>query len=243
MDDDRPLIEKDPRLVANQNPGSGTAASGKRGRPGLIPLIVVLALAGVAAAGWGIHRAMASRGTIRITTKPAGAMIDIDGMTVYSRYPEGAVWLGDHEEITWSQPETLRRKPGTYDLTVTADGYRSRAVQAVVEAGQTTTFDVELQLITDIRLEIASRPTGRHVILDHQQLMKEPDHLAPAETDLGVYAISDGSHSIEIPGDCRYLPWKQQVVLQPGAITRVEATLEVRPFKPKWCSEEEWRRK
>ncbi|HMF41328.1 MAG TPA: hypothetical protein VKQ32_11555 [Polyangia bacterium] len=246
MDAGRPLFAKDPRLVADQNARAGAQSSGKPRRPGVTRLIVLVALVGVGAAAWGIHRAMAARGTLRIKTKPAGAAVEIDGMSATTKWPDDAKW--DHDldgwEVTWSLPMTVHRQPGTYDVSVTADGFKSHAARVVLQAGQITSLDVELGPITDLRLEIASAPTGLSVMLDGSPLKDVANHNEPVKTPVTVYGgIRHGKHRIEIPGDCRYQTFKQEVDLHPGVITRVEARLEPWPFKPSWCTEADWRGK
>jgi len=243
MDGGRPLFAKDPRLVAEQAFGGAGPGRPPGWRRRWVVLVGALAVLAVGLAGFGIHRVMAGRGKITIKTKPAGATVDIDGMKTFTDYPEDARWILDRREVTWSRPLTVRRQPGTYDIEVTVPGYVTRAARVVVQAGQTASLDIELQEITDMRLEIISVPGGRSVSLDWSVLMQEPDRFDAARTPFEVYRIREGEHHVQIDGDCHYLPWEKTVVLRPGTITKVEAMLERRLFRPKWCTEKEWNEK
>ena len=243
MDAGRPLFAKDPRLVANQALGGVEPARSPGRRRRRVVLVGALVVLVVGLAGFGIHRFMAGRGKITIKTKPAGAMVSIDGITTYTAYPDEAGWILGRREVTWSLPLTVSRSPGTYDVEVTVPGYVSRAARLVVQAGQTASLDVDLQEITDMRLAIISLPGGRSVSVDGEVIMQEPDRFDAARTPFEVYRIPEGAHDVKIEGDCHYLPWEKTAVLHPGKITKVEAILERRPFRPKWCTEKEWNEK
>jgi hypothetical protein len=243
MGADERLVAADPPLGADRHFGEAGSSSPRGPRRRGVALVAsALAVLGTLA-GVGAYRALASRGTVRIKTKPAGAEVNFDGITTTTDYPEGVKWDVDGAEVTWSRPLTLRRQPGTYDVSVTVPGYVSRATRVVVEPGRAASLDIELQPITDMRLEVASRPTGRPVYIDGHRVKDDADFNKVLETDLTVYAIAAGRHDIKIDGDCHYLDWVQTVELRPGAITRVEATLAPRPFRPTGCTEDEWRKK
>ena len=95
-------------------------------------------------------------GTVRITTRPAGATVTFDDMQTTSGFPDD---FGG-TEATWSPPLILHRHPGTYDVFVTVPGYASREAHVVVQAGQTAALDIDLEPTTDTVSTVAGWPSG-----------------------------------------------------------------------------------
>jgi hypothetical protein len=166
-----------------------------------VPLLLV-AVAGVTGTYfWSINRA----GRLEIVTVPADATILVDNVKVSER-----------------SPYAVEQSPGTYTVSVVRAGYNRYDQSVEVRPGQPANLSVALEAAADTGFELTSEPPGGLVWLDGVP-MSGPE--GQARTDFRAYRIPPGKHVIEIKGDTRYYPWKQEVDVEAGGIKKVRATL------------------
>ena len=180
-------------------------ASLGKGRGKTIALLVVLAVllggGGAGAYFWSVNRP----GKLDISTVPADATILIDNVKV-----------AEHS------PFAIEKAPGTYSVSVVRPGYNRNDQSVEVRAGQGANLAIALEAAADTGFELTSEPPGGLVWLDGNP-MSGPE--GQARTDFRAYRIPPGKHVLEIKGDTRYQPWKQEVDVEAGAIKKVRATL------------------
>ena len=145
-------------------------------------------------------------GRIEITTVPADATVLVDNTKV-----------GDHS------PVSLERPPGPYTVSVTRDGYVRNDQNVEVHAGQPLPLTVTLEPSPDTGFELTSEPPGGLVWLDGAAIQGAAGQ--QARTDFRAFRIAPGHHLLEIKGESRFKPWRQDVQVEPGAIQKVHATL------------------
>ena len=166
--------------------------------------LVVLLVVGAGAVGtyyWYQNRP----GKVEISTVPADATILVDNVKVADK-----------------SPFTLEHAPGAFAVSVVRPGYGRNDQNVVVRAGQASTLSVTLEPAADTGFELTSVPPGGLVWLDGNP-MSGPD--GQARTDFRAYKIPPGKHLLEIKGDPRLQPWSEEVLIEPGAIKKVKATL------------------
>jgi hypothetical protein len=174
-------------------------------RGGLYATLVVLALAVVAGtAGW-YYWSLNKPGTIQLTVVPDNATVLIDNVKVGER-----------------SPTTVTRPPGPYMLSVTHDGYVRNDQNVELRAGQQLKLAVTLEASPDTGFELTSEPPGGLVWLDGAPINGANGQ---ARTDFRAYRIASGHHVIEIKGEAKFKPWKQDVEIEPGAIKKIHALL------------------
>ena len=177
--------------------------SARTSRMGLMVVVLLLVVGAVAGGGyyWSISRA----GKVEISTVPADATILVDNVKVADK-----------------SPYTLDRPPGPYTVAVVRPGYVRNEQSVQVRSGQTMALSVTLEAAPDTGFELTSEPPGGLVWLDGNP-MSGPD--GQARTDFRAYRIPPGKHVLEIRGDAKYQPWRQEVDIEPGKILPVKATL------------------
>jgi serine/threonine protein kinase len=178
---------------------------GSKGGGGFLKVAIVLLLA---AAGSGAYwyTTTTKPGRIEITTVPTDATVLVDNTKV-----------GDHS------PVSLDRSPGPYTVSVTRDGYVRNDQNVEVHAGQPLPLTVTLEPSPDTGFELTSEPPGGLVWLDGAPIQGAAGQ--QARTDFRAFRIAPGHHLLEIKGENRFKPWRQDVQVEPGAIQKVHAML------------------
>jgi hypothetical protein len=144
-------------------------------------------------------------GRLQLVTVPGDATVLIDNVKV-----------GDHS------PVALDKAPGSYTLSVTKDGYVRNDQNIEVRAGQPVALNVTLEPSPDTGFELSSEPPGGLVWLDGAP-MAGPN--GQARTDFRAYRIPPGHHVLEIKGESRFRPWKEDIEVEAGSIRKIRATL------------------
>ena len=175
-------------------------------RAGLYAALTAAAVLIIGGSGFWYWWSMNRPGSLQLTVVPADATVLIDNVKV-----------GDHSPIT------IERPPGTYLVSVTHDGYLRRDQNVELRAGQQAPFAVTLEASPDAGFELTSEPPGGLVWFDGVPI-KGPTG-EQARTDFRAYRIPAGRHVLEIKGESRFKPWRQDIDLEAGAIQKVHATL------------------
>jgi hypothetical protein len=116
----------------------------------------------------------------------------------------------------------LEKPPGPYTVSVVRPGYTRNDQSVEVRAGQTATLSVALEAAADTGFELTSVPPGGLVWLDGNA-MSGPD--GQARTDFRAYRIPPGKHVLEIKGDPKRQPWREEIQVEPGLIKKINAVL------------------
>ncbi len=193
---------------ANAPFGSGSFIDPARPRPARGGLFAVAGIAVIAAAAGAFYLySSANRpGRIELATLPADATILIDNVKVGDR-----------------SPFTLEKPPGVYALGVTRDGYVRNDQNIEIKTGQPLALAVTLEPSPDTGFEFTSEPPGGLVWLDGAPIMGAAGQ--QARTDFRAFRIPPGHHVLEIKGEARFKPWRQDVEIEPGAIRKIHALL------------------
>jgi len=175
-------------------------------RAGLYAALTAAAMVIIGGSGFWYWWSMNRPGSLQLTVAPADATVSIDNVKV-----------GDHSPITIDKP------PGTYLVSVTRDGYLRNDQNVELRAGQQARFAITLEASPDAGFELTSEPPGGLVWFDGVPI-KGPTG-EQARTDFRAYRIPAGHHVLEIKGENRFKPWRQDIDLEAGAIQKVHATL------------------
>jgi hypothetical protein len=175
-------------------------------RAGLYAALTAAAVLIIGGSGFWYWWSMNRPGSLQLTVVPADATVSIDNVKV-----------GDHSPITIDKP------PGTYLVSVTRDGYLRNDQNVELRAGQQARFAITLEASPDAGFELTSEPPGGLVWFDGVPI-KGPTG-EQARTDFRAYRIPAGHHVLEIKGENRFKPWRQDIDLEAGAIQKVHATL------------------
>jgi hypothetical protein len=181
-----------------------TERAGKPQRSGLYAVLAVLALV-VIGGTYYYYWTVSRPGKIQLVTVPSDAVVLLDNGKV-----------GDHS------PLSIEKAPGPYTLSVTRDGYVRNDQNIEVRAGQPLVLNVTLEPSPDTGFELTSDPPGGLVWLDGAPI-SGPN--GQARTDFRAYRIPPGHHVLEIKGESRFKPWRQDIEVEPGAIRKIHATL------------------
>jgi len=176
----------------------------RRGRAGLLAIILLLVV-GAAVGGsyyWNTHRT----GRLEITVVPPDATVLLDSVKV-----------GDHS------PVVLEKPAGTYTLSVSKDGWVRASQNLEVRAGQSSSVPVTLDPSPDTGFELTSEPPGGLVWLDDKPILSGTGQ---ARTDFRAYRIPPGHHVVEIKGNPKLKPWREEVDIVPNQINKFHAKLE-----------------
>jgi serine/threonine protein kinase len=191
--------------------GTGTfieqaPAAAPRKRGGVLGVFVILLLAVGGAGAFWYYSTTTKPGRIEVTATPADATVLVDNTKV-----------GDHSPVSFERP------PGPYTLSVVKDGYVRSDQNIEVHAGQKLPFTVALEPSPDTGFEFTSEPPGGLVWLDGAPIRGAAGQ--QARTDFRAFRITPGHHVLEIKGEDRFKPWRQDVDVQPGSIQKVHALL------------------
>ncbi len=156
--------------------------------------------------GYWYYSTTTRPGRIEVTATPGDATVLVDNVKV-----------GDHSPVSLDKP------PGPYTLSVIRDGYVRSDQNVEVRAGQRLPLAVALEPSPDTGFELTSEPPGGLVWLDGAPIKGASGQ--QARTDFRAFRITPGHHVLEIKGEDRFKPWRQDVDVQPGAIQKVHAPL------------------
>ena len=110
----------------------------------------------------------------------------------------------------------MDRPPGAFTLSVTRDGYVRNDQNVVMRAGQPASLAVTLEPSPDTGFEFTSEPPGGLVWLDGAPINGGGGQ--QARTDFRALRIPPGHHVLEIKGEARFKPWRQEIDIEPGGI-------------------------
>jgi eukaryotic-like serine/threonine-protein kinase len=181
-------------------------ARGKKGGGAFLKVAVVLLLAAAGGGAYWYYAGTNKAGRIQVTMVPADATVLIDNAKVGDR-----------------SPLSIDRPPGPYTLSVTREGYERNDQNIEVRAGQPLPLTVTLEPSPDTGFELTSEPPGGMVWLDGAAIRGAAGQ--QARTDFRAFRIAPGHHLLEIKGENRFKPWRQDIDVQPGAIAKVHAML------------------
>jgi hypothetical protein len=136
--------------------------------------------------------------------------------------PADATVLLDNTKIADHSPIAIEKAPGSYTLSVTKDGYVRSDQNVEIHAGQQQALNITLEPAPDTGFELSSDPPGGLVWLDGAPI-SGPN--GQARTDFRAYRIPPGHHVLEIKGENRFRPWRQDIEVEPGSIRKIRATL------------------
>jgi serine/threonine protein kinase len=175
----------------------------RKGGPAVFAAVVVAAMVG---GGYWYWSSTNRPGRIELKTVPEDATVLIDNVKV-----------GDHS------PFHIERAPGPVTLSVTHEGYVRNDQNVQLQSGLPVALAVTLEPSPDTGFEFTSEPPGGLVWLDGSPINGAGGQ--QARTDFRALRIAPGHHVLEIKGESRFKPWKQEVTIEPGAITKIRATL------------------
>jgi eukaryotic-like serine/threonine-protein kinase len=185
--------------------GSFDVASPRRqARRGVYGLMAVAVVATAGVVYW--YNSAVKPGRIELATTPGDATVLVDNVKV-----------GD------KSPVSIERPPGPYTLSVTRDGYARNDQNIELKAGQPLALTVALEPSPDTGFELTSDPPGGLVWLDDAPVKETSGQ--QARTNFRASRISPGHHVLEIRGENRFKPWRQDVEIEPGAIRKIHALL------------------
>jgi hypothetical protein len=168
-------------------------------------LLLLLVAGGVIGGTLYWYTSVNKPGRLQLVTVPADATVLIDNVKV-----------GDHSPLALDKP------PGSYTLSVVKDGYVRDDQTIPIVAGQPLARSVTLSPSPDTGFELASEPPGGLVWLDGAAI---PGPNGQARTDFRALRIAPGHHVLEIKGESRFRPWKEDIEVEPGQIRKIHATL------------------
>ncbi|HTA19778.1 MAG TPA: protein kinase [Polyangia bacterium] len=192
-----------PVFSFDSSPGAFAGAPPRRGSRAGWYLLLLLIGAGVV--GGTVYWNQNKPGHLQLVTVPADATVLVDNVKV-----------SDHSPVTIDKPA------GTFALAVTKDGYLKNEQNVEIHAGQPLALNVTLEPSPDTGFELSSDPPGGLVWLDGAPI-SGPN--GQARTDFRAYRIPPGHHVLEIKGENRFRPWKEDIEVEPGSIRKVRATL------------------
>ena len=168
---------------------------------------VVLLLAAVGGGGYWYYAGTNKAGRIEVAMVPADATVLIDNAKV-----------GDHS------PLSIERPPGAVHAVGHARGLRAqrsehRGARRPAAAARRSTLEPS----PDTGFELTSEPPGGLVWLDGAAIRGAAGQ--QARTDFRAFRIAPGHHVLEIKGENRFKPWRQDIDVEPGAIAKVHAML------------------
>jgi serine/threonine protein kinase len=168
--------------------------------------LAIAAAAVFGGASYWYHTTTNRPGRIELSTIPADAIVLVDDAKV-----------GDHS------PVSLERPPGPYTLSITRDGYVRSDQNIELKAGEPLPLSVTLEPSPDTGFELTSEPPGGLVWLDGAPIKGASGQ--QARTDFRAFRITPGHHVLEIKGENRFKPWRQDIEVDPGSIRKVYAIL------------------
>jgi eukaryotic-like serine/threonine-protein kinase len=202
----RPAYQPPPTVAPFGTGNFSDEIGRQRPRRGGIYVAIAVVVVAAGAGGFWYHTTTNRPGRIELSTVPADATVLVDNAKV-----------GDHS------PVSLERPPGPYTLSVTRDGYVRSDQNIELKAGEPLPLSVTLEPSPDTGFELTSEPPGGLVWLDGAPIKGASGQ--QARTDFRAFRIAPGHHVLEIKGENRFKPWRQDVEVEPGSIRKVHAML------------------
>jgi serine/threonine protein kinase len=169
-------------------PAKKTRPSGRRRMTLLLLLLTALLAAGIAYLALAVTE---RTGRLRVTSKPGGARVYIDGRRYAGRTPMRVEGLD----------------PGLRVVSVRKRGHRSWAKAVDIVSGDELALAVELATLPLGRITVRSRPSGIGVQLDGRPLA--------GQTPLELAGVPPGIHEVRLSGSADYAPLTREVDLRP----------------------------
>ena len=194
---------------ASPYPTVSASTSGARGKyyVAFALLLFVTAL--------GVYVFLPRSGMLQVSVSPMDAYLEVNGVTL----TDGPLFR-------------INERAGVYRLTVSRPGYDTSEQRVQIAAGQEGHLDVTLRPSTNTGFDLTSVPSGLLVWLDGQPLVIDQDG-RQATTDLHASRITPGPHVVELSGDPRYQPWREEFVQEAEHTLRLHADLVPVATSPK----------
>jgi hypothetical protein len=122
-------------------------------------------------------------------------------------------------------PLTVTARPGPHELVFSKEGYTSFRQSTRVGAGTIERVRVHLEASPATGFELTSDPAGQLVWLDGQPFTGADPNGPQARTDLRASRVPPGRHLLEIKGDRRLAPWRQEFFQEPSRMMHIRASL------------------
>jgi len=165
-------------------------------------------------AGMALWATEYTRGRLDVATEPPEAEVSIDGSPV----------RGDQTR------SSIRLDPGSHALSVSRAGYVRDEQTIMIAPDRTLRVRVKLEGSPDTGFEVTSEPPGMEVWLDGEQMRAG---LEPARTNLRAARVPPGQHVLELKGGAaRGWYWRQAILVEPGEIRKIHATMVRGPGGP-----------
>lgn len=174
-----------------------------------------LFLAFMIAGGGGAYVYLSRPGKLQVNVKPLDARLLVDG----SAMREGP-------------PFVVEKRPGTYHLALSRDGYLPREQKIDIRAGQFERLDMDLEPSPETGFELTSQPPGGLVWLDSVPFMVDEHGTKQATTNFKAFRVAPGRHVIEIKGNPKYKDWRQEIFQEAGQTLRIHADLQLAGASP-----------
>jgi serine/threonine protein kinase len=172
------------------------------------PILGTLIVMGLALGGMVLYTFMNRPGKLEIDVSPSGASISVDGV-VQKGIP----------------PFLLEKAPGTFKIEVVQDGYTKEERRAEVKPGATERVKIDLRPSPSTGFELTSDPPGQLVWMDGVPFTGMDPNGPQARTDFKATRVTPGRHTLEIKGDPRFRPWRNEFYQEPGRILPIRAVL------------------
>jgi len=136
--------------------------------------------------------------SLNVTSGPSGANVTVDG------------------ESKGTTPVVITLPPGSYEVVVELDGYRTETRTVPLTAGTQKTENFALTEVPSGTLNITSNPSGATILIDGNDRGRTPQ---------SSLRVSTGQHRVEIRQN-GYESYTQNVNVMRGRRTEISATLE-----------------
>ena len=113
---------------------------------------------------------------------------------------------------------------------MTSAGYVRDNQTIMIAPDRTLRVRVKLEGLPDTGFEVTSDPPGMEVWLDGEQMREQA---GPARTNLRAVRVPPGRHVLELKrGDAGGWYWRQAILIAPGDIRKIHATMVRVPGGP-----------
>jgi len=165
--------------------------------------------------GWSVA-ALAGWATAKYAGGPA------TGVMTVNVDPADAIVIVDNEKVGDRSPVTVERRPGSYTLSVSRDGYTREDQMVEVVPGRATTVKVALEASPDTGFELTSDPPGMRVWLDDAPVRGSNGE--QARTNFRASRIKPGHHLLVLQNE-RFKDWRNDIEIEAGMIRKVHAVM------------------
>ena len=156
---------------------------------------------------------------------PKAQMAPAEAHLVLTTVPADAQVFIDNEPVADGERSSIPRKPGPHVLSVTRPGYMRSDYDIVLTVERPLQMTVKLEGSPDTGFELISEPPGMLVWLDGAPIQGQDG--GTVRTNFRASRILPGRHVLELrSGDARFLPWREELEIEPGVISRVQAVMK-----------------